>query len=304
MEDSLNTISFQQLLDLSAKTGNVGQTFKRQFTAFPIDTKDNKFSHFFKYPTRLNALLIIICQETEEETHIHCDTHDCVLKGSSIFHCKPGSIIQSSIPGSCKGWGIICEPGFAQELNLSSQRLLPHLSQLQQEILLEITPEQACELSQIVKQIYNFITKTDALFYEEVVKSSIAVLGYELMNLFASNLEQEDTSSLNISRDENYFKQFMILLNEHHIKERSVMFYADKMHLSPKYLSAVVKNVSGKTPSHWIDEIVIMEAKNILKYSGMNIQEVAYYLNFPNQSFFGKYFKQRTGMTPSSYRES
>jgi AraC-like DNA-binding protein len=81
------------------------------------------------------------------------------------------------------------------------------------------------------------------------------------------------------------------------------MFYADKMHLSPKYLSAVVKKVSGQTPSNWIDGLVIMEAKNLLKYSEMNIQEIAYQMNFPNQSFFGKYFKQRTGMTPSTYRD-
>ena len=106
------------------------------------------------------------------------------------------------------------------------------------------------------------------------------------------------------SREELYFKQFMSLLNKHYITDRSVMFYADKMHLSPKYLSAVVKKVSGQTPSNWIDGLVIMEAKNLLKYSEMNIQEIAYMMNFPNQSFFGKYFKQRTGMTPSAYREN
>lgn len=304
MEDSLNTISFEQLLDFASNDESTGRTFKRQFTAFPLDTRENRFKTIFKYPTRLNALLIIVCTDADEEAHIQCDTHECVIKSNTIFHSKPGSIIQSTVPGSIKGWGIICDPSFALELNLSSQRLLPHLTQLQQELILEITHEQSIEMATMIKQIHNFITKKNTLFYEEMVKSSIAVLGYALMSLFAENIEPEDIANTNISREENYFKQFMILLNEHHIKERSVLFYANKMHLSPKYLSAVVKSVSGKTPSHWIDEIVIMEAKNILKYSGMNIQEVAYYLNFPNQSFFGKYFKQRTGMTPSTYRES
>ena len=71
---------------------------------------------------------------------------------------------------------------------------------------------------------------------------------------------------------------------------------------SPKYLSSVVKEVSGKTAARWIDESVILEAKALLKYSGMSIQEIAYHLNFSTQSFFGKYFKQHTGTSPSRYK--
>ena len=81
-------------------------------------------------------------------------------------------------------------------------------------------------------------------------------------------------------------------------------FYARQLNITPKYLSSVVKEVSGKTAAKWIDESVILEAKSLLKYSGMSIQEIAYCLNFPNQSFFGKYFRSHTGMTPSAYRMS
>ena len=79
-------------------------------------------------------------------------------------------------------------------------------------------------------------------------------------------------------------------------------FYAKQLNITPKYLSSVVKEVSGKTAARWIDESVILEAKALLKYSGMSIQEIAYYLNFPNQSFFGSYFKRNTGMSPSQYK--
>ena len=79
-------------------------------------------------------------------------------------------------------------------------------------------------------------------------------------------------------------------------------FYARQLNITPKYLSSVVKEVSGKTAARWIDESVILEAKTLLKYSGMSIQEIAYSLNFSTQSFFGKYFKQHTGTSPSRYK--
>ncbi len=94
----------------------------------------------------------------------------------------------------------------------------------------------------------------------------------------------------------------MKLLEAHHKSQRNVSFYARQLNITPKYLSAAVKEVSGKTAARWIDESVILEAKTLLKYSGMSIQEIAYHLNFSTQSFFGKYFKQHTGTSPSRYK--
>ena len=100
------------------------------------------------------------------------------------------------------------------------------------------------------------------------------------------------------------FDEFMSLLQQYNKREHNVSFCAKQLNITPKYLSSVVKEVSGKTAARWIDESVILEAKALLKYSGMSIQEIAYCLNFPNQSFFGKYFRSHTGMTPSAYRMS
>lgn len=98
------------------------------------------------------------------------------------------------------------------------------------------------------------------------------------------------------------FNEFMSLLQQYNKRERNVSFYARQLNITPKYLSSVVKEVSGKTAARWIDESVILEAKTLLKYSGMSIQEIAYHLNFSTQSFFGKYFKQHTGTSPSRYK--
>lgn len=96
----------------------------------------------------------------------------------------------------------------------------------------------------------------------------------------------------------------MQLLSESFKTERSVAYYARRMCITPKYLTTLIKRISNKSVSEWIDEYVILEAKTLLKYSNMSIQEIAYHLNFPNQSFFGSYFKRNTGLSPSQYKQS
>lgn len=81
-------------------------------------------------------------------------------------------------------------------------------------------------------------------------------------------------------------------------------YYAEKMFITPKYLSVLIREATGHSAVDWIDQYVILEAKNMLRYSGKNIQQIAYDLNFSNQSAFGKYFKNITGVSPSEFRHS
>ncbi len=104
------------------------------------------------------------------------------------------------------------------------------------------------------------------------------------------------------SHKEVVFEKFINLVFEHFRLERGLEFYAEKLCLTTKYLSTLSKSVSGKTASEWIEDVVILEAKALLKTPEMNVQMVSDRLNFPDQSFFGKYFKRITGMTPSEYK--
>ena len=93
-----------------------------------------------------------------------------------------------------------------------------------------------------------------------------------------------------------------MLVSQHYRKERGVAFYASKLFISPKYLSLIIKESTGQSAARWIDNFVILEAKNLLRFSGKNVQQVAYELNFTNQSSFGKYFKHLTGMSPTKFQ--
>ena len=105
-------------------------------------------------------------------------------------------------------------------------------------------------------------------------------------------------------RSSEYFERLMTLLSEHYREQRNVEFYAERMNISSKHLSRVIRNFTGKSVHQWIDEFVALEIKHLLKYSNMSIQQISFYLNFPNPSFMGQYFKRITGMIPGEYKKS
>jgi AraC-like DNA-binding protein len=113
---------------------------------------------------------------------------------------------------------------------------------------------------------------------------------------------QISNKNISTSRQEEIYLQFIDLLDNHYSNERQVLFYADRLCITAKHLSQVVKNITGKTALAIIDEYVITEAKALLLSTTMSIQQISDRLNFPSQSVFGKYFKRCTSMTPKECR--
>jgi AraC-like DNA-binding protein len=98
--------------------------------------------------------------------------------------------------------------------------------------------------------------------------------------------------------------QFLQLVKLHYREHREVGFYADKMNLTAKYMTTLVKKASGKPAIQWIEDYVILDAKAQLSSTVNTVQQIAFDLNFPSQSLFGRYFKRAVGMSPSDYRSS
>lgn len=104
------------------------------------------------------------------------------------------------------------------------------------------------------------------------------------------------------TRKEQVFYDFMKLLELYFLTERNLPFYADALDLTPKYLSAVIKEVSGCHFTYWIDEPLITEAKKMLYYTDKSIKQISQELGFVDQSKFGRFFKNITGMSPRMFR--
>lgn len=110
-----------------------------------------------------------------------------------------------------------------------------------------------------------------------------------------------NSNKKNISRQGVLFRKFIDLLNLHSTKEREVQYYSEILGITPKYLSALCIAYSGKNASTWIDEYVTVRAKELLRERKYTIRQVGEKLNFPSQSFFGRYFKRNVGLSPKAF---
>lgn len=154
--------------------------------------------------------------------------------------------------------------------------------------------------TQVMTQYLNLLkSRYDANAQAIIIRFILSAFTLELNRIFTAR-EKSDRSK--ISRQEDILWKFLTLLKQYHQEERTVNFYADKMCISPKHLSSVIKQMSHKTAHEIIADFVTMTAKRLLKTTTMSIQEISDELNFANQSFFGKFFKQNTGQSPSAYR--
>lgn len=156
---------------------------------------------------------------------------------------------------------------------------------------------------QTFKEYFFFLKKkvadTTNHFKRDLVRTMVLAMFYDLSNVIYRVQQVENKRQ---TRADDIFTRFIKLVEDNYKKERRVSWYAEQLTITPKYLSETVKSVSKHTPNEWIDKYVTLEARVLLKTSTLSIKEISDELNFPNQSFLGKFFKEHVGMSPSAYR--
>lgn len=138
-------------------------------------------------------------------------------------------------------------------------------------------------------------------FLKQLISTLMLAMFYDLSNVIYHSKQEQP---YHMSRPDAIFTQFIKMVEENCRTERRVSWYAKQLCITPKYLSETVKQVSKRTPNEWIDNYVTSEIRVLLKNTTKSIKEITKELNFPNQSFLGKYFKENVGMSPSKYRKS
>jgi AraC family transcriptional regulator, transcriptional activator of pobA len=167
---------------------------------------------------------------------------------------------------------------------------------------IQLAAEDASRLMALINMLRekNFI-ENEHPFTAEVVRHFFNVFQFELAGLYHKYSNQKKTVH---DHKEELLWRFLALLSKHVKSERSLQFYANRLFVTPKYLTQTVKKLSGKTAGEYIDELVIVEAKNLLRDPSLTIAQVADLLYFSDQFFFSKFFKRYTGVNPSEYRKS
>ena len=205
---------------------------------------------------------------------------------------------------------------FVQESLMTMRYLWPYLIYLMRHPVMSLTNDERAivrrhpimSLSQeerkIIKDGYALLKHRLAsdgeVFRQELIQAILQVFYLDVCRMMEKRAPREEHYN---SRTYNLFYHFMQLLASNYMDEREVAWYAEELSLTPKYLSEVVKTVSGRTVGQWISIMVVMEIKSLLRNTDMSVKQIAQQLNFTTQSFMGRYFKNVTGLSPLDYRK-
>ncbi|MDE6109558.1 MAG: helix-turn-helix domain-containing protein, partial [Muribaculaceae bacterium] len=172
------------------------------------------------------------------------------------------------------------------------------LLQIRNNPYVSLTPEQYERLLAIVESVRRRRTQP-SVFSDRIVMSMIHTLLFELMDAYVENTPGEVPE---MGRSDIVFMKFLTALSRDFRKHREVSYYASQLNLTPRYFGTIVRQRSGMSPCGWIARFVIAEAKTLLSRPDSSVKEVAAILGFPNQSFFGRYFRQYAGISPGKFR--
>lgn len=250
----------------------------------------------FSHPARLKATTVLVCLQGEIDCSINLRRFK--ITANHLLVNFASDIIQIHDSDNIAGYAIILSEDYLQQLQLDFRLRAQSYIGLRGNGPISVPYEELVHL----KPYYALFKKNMEDGNSEAIKGLALALSHTILSMVRRFQPQNNlTMGKDAPRAQQLFDKFMTLLQAYHEKERSLQFYADKMYLTPKYVSGMIKSYSGKAALEWINEYVVLEAKMMLRYTPMSVQEIAYALNFPTQSAFGKYFKQQVGSSPKQY---
>ena len=260
-----------------------------------------KYLPLTAYPSYIQTGLIVFCLKGSARINIHDNEH--LLSENQLAVFFPGQLI------SCRD---ISDDFLTLTLSLSStfyddilsgmRRFSPHfLVYMRSHFWFPLNEREVAGFCGYFNLISDRVKREQVAYRREALIHLLRFFYLDLYNTYLdSSLLMGGTKP--DARKEELANQFFKLIMLYYKENREVAFYADKLCITSKYLSAVIKEVSGKTAKDWIIEYMVLEIKALLKNSTLNIQQIATKTNFANQSSLGRFFRKHTGMSLLEYR--
>ena len=281
----INIVRHNEFRFINAEFGFVTSFSKMETTIFKIGQ-----------PYRLQEGRIAII--TNGRARVLINLIEYIFRPNYISLIAPGSIIQI----------IETSQDFDAHMMAIEHNFLPvsgkeeffaHFLQRKKNLLLPLTTTEQVQIENFITVMWDVLQ--EPVFRKEVIQHLLAGVLYNI-EYIAKNKGQSESSPLTHQND--IFQRFISLVNTYSKTERNVSFYADKLCLTPRYLNTVIRQASQQTVMDWINQSIILEAKVLLKHSNRLVYQISDELNFPNPSFFSKFFKRMTGMTPQEYQKN
>lgn len=291
---SLLTITIPQLLE-----HNVGTARFYRDRIVVTDRVENM--QRFKSPCRIDAIVVLVCRGGEAD--ISANLNHYHLQPDTIWVNFPDDILQIHDAQDLDAYAVLISSPYLDELGLDFKWRSDFYLSIRDNALCSVPHSELLTLRPyyplLIRNMDTPCTET-----AEVMRGLVRAFSYTVVSLMHGygRPGEELTDKVKL-RNKQLFGKFMTLVKQHHICARGVKYYADKLCLTPNYLSGAVKDYTGKTVTEWVNEYVTLEAKVMLRNSDCSVSEIAYKLNFSSPSAFGKYFKAQAGIGPRAYRK-
>lgn len=297
MDNNIFSLDFSDLAKIDVSASIEGQIILSDNLDEPgknvISQKSQK-----SFPIQSKMSITLVC--TEGEMDIRIALKEYKIKPNSFCVIIPGSIFEViSISDNYRGLMIAAKSDFMQ-LTDNATQIISIFNCLRNTHRFTITKDELRRYIDIYRLIKETMQNNGHPFQMQIVQSYIKIMYYHITPILIKESEMQSKSPH--TRQEEIFERFVSEVEKHYKHERSIKFYADLLCISPKYLSSVIYKVSQRLAGEWINDYVILEAKTLLKSGRLSIQQISEELNFANQSFFGKFFKRYTGVSPKEYK--
>lgn len=225
-----------------------------------------------------------------------------VIKPGTLCIILAGNIFESVYTSDdFRGYVTVFDRSFSLPMEYGTQDIMNVFYTLRNKFSFSLTDSEVRGLSELYNGIGRILDDKERAYRLNMLRACMSILYFFIIPIV--NREQNETVISRLSRQEEIFIKFLREVEIHYKRERSIKFYADKLCLTPKYLSSVVFSASRRLAGEWINDYVMLEAKALLRTKDLSIQQISDMLNFSNQSFFGKFFKRHAGVSPKSYRK-
>jgi len=252
----------------------------------------------FKYPFRVDVTTAIICLKGSIAGRFNMKRH--YAQAPCFITVLADQILQyEDISDDFEGLFIVMSKRFTDGLFANTQERLPLFLSVKEKPSIPLSAEGLDIMKTYYSMFHKIASQKENLHRLEVVKYLTLAFFYHTGSQI-HQLSEDDKKP----KQEILLDNFLDLVQKHYKQERNINFYADKLCLTSKYLTTIIRKTSGKTAGEWIDEYVVTESKALLKSTKMTVQQISDELNFPSQSFFGKYFKRQAGISPKEYRNN
>lgn len=306
--NEIKTLSLADLLQFSPLAYQMATYNKNVLVAAnPIETVP-EMQQLVGVPVRMEAYMFVIVWEGE--LNIQCDLQDYHLMPYSMLVVNPRNRLMLNRLESCRMSLFVIDNSFFQSLHFEQRLLLPRFTEMTALHHYSLSRSQAQQAESSFRTFEALIRESseDPIYHQllrSLTQSIVWLVTYQLLCSGAvfSSANFITNEGLTVSESEQFhFKTFVHNLSIHFRQHHNVAYYAELQHITPKYLSVVVNHVSGRTPRQWIDDQLMQEIRHLLQHSDMSVKQIAAHLCFANESFFGKYFKRKMGISPGSYR--